>query len=84
MIAGGDAVNDGYSMPLDVFGQAMAIVHVKHTWKTFGSDSDGKRRRIEGLVIPAKLSEYEVVQYVADIRHEMASLQHADISRLSD
>lgn len=84
MIAGGDAVNDGCSMRLDDFGQAMAIVRVEHTWKAFASDSDGKRRRVEGLVIPAELSGHEVVQYVADICHEMASPQRADVNRLSD
>jgi len=45
---------------------------------------DGKKRREADIVIPADLSASEVVTFVADIYHELATPENSEVKVLDD
>jgi len=57
---------------VDVFGRyTLEIRWTGSEWLAERLDV-GKRRRVDGLVIPSQLAESEIVAYLADLLHEQA------------
>ena len=77
-------MEDGYRLRLDVFGRRVQVVRDGQSWTAYESSGDGKRRRMQGMVIPAELSSDEVVRYIADICHEWASPKNPHVITLPD
>ena len=43
---------------------------------------DGKRRFADEIVVPSFITESELESYLADLCHEWATDEHAEVSRL--
>lgn len=70
-------------MKLNIFGRIAEVIREDGQW-VFYSLGEGKKRRENGLVIPAELSAAEVVTFLADIFHEVASPQNPEIKILDE
>ncbi len=57
----------------------MEVVRQEGEWLTFYCGNNGKRRRAHDIVVPASLSEAEVVGYIADLFHEWATPSSTDV-----
>lgn len=68
-------------MKLNVFGRVVEVLRENDQW-VFYSLGDGIKRRENGIVIPAELSETELITFIADIFHESATPQNSDIKIL--
>ena len=67
-------------MKLDVFGvKTLEIVRQNDGWRAFYCGEEGKKRLANDIAIPNDLSESEVVEFVADIFHEYATLRHNQV-----
>lgn len=61
-------------MKLDIFGKKeMEVVHHNGEWLAFYLGNEGKKRKAQGIIIPSSLSEQEVVEYIDDLFHELAT-----------
>jgi hypothetical protein len=60
-------------MKFDVFGTIVKVVDREGSWKVFYIGNEGKKRLAGDIVIPSSVSESELAEYLADIRHEYAS-----------
>ncbi|MEO1080339.1 MAG: hypothetical protein AAFY29_12350 [Pseudomonadota bacterium] len=63
-------------MKLNAFGRTLIIHRVNNAWEVLDQGNEGKRRLARDVVIPASLSEGELVGYVSDLLHEYASEKH--------
>jgi hypothetical protein len=70
-------------MKLDVFGRPMQVLRENDQWVIYLPGPDGKKRPLLDFVIPADLSESEVIVYIADIFHEMATPEKPEVKKLS-
>jgi hypothetical protein len=60
------------TVKVDVFGRyELEVRWTGSQWVAERLDL-GKRRRVDGLVIPSHLPESEIVSYLADLLHELA------------
>jgi hypothetical protein len=66
----------------DVYGRRIAVQPVPSGWKCFLLGADGKRRPAPDLVVPAFISEDEVLGYLADLLHECAAPHNGDPKRI--
>lgn len=67
----------------DVFGTTMIITRRDRQWMLAIDSGLGMRRPVTDIVIPHSLVEAELAQYLADIYHESASIQHPDMIKLA-
>ena len=66
----------------DVFGRQVLIVQSNSGWVAFYLGDDGKRRSAPDIVLPSELLESEIAQYLDDLCHEWASVQHPAVRQL--
>ncbi len=69
-------------MKFDVFGTVIEVARREGAWRVFYLGGEGKKRLAEDIVIPASVSQEDLIEYLADIRHEFASAAHNDVLRL--
>lgn len=67
---------------LSVYGRELVLEHDGRGWRAFHPTTDGKRRPVEGLLIPPEVTPAEVGSYLADLCHEWASERHPGVRRL--
>jgi hypothetical protein len=70
-------------MKIDAYGRLLEVTHENGQWVVY-SLGEGKRRREVDLVIPAHLTTAEIVGYLEDLLHEVASVEHPRIKILSE
>ena len=51
-------------------------------WLAFYCGNDGKKRKADDVHIPASLSESELKGYIADVFHELATLNNSEVKEL--
>ncbi len=64
----------------DVFGQRVAVVAADGGWVPYWL-GDGKRRRAD-FEVPAFVGAHELAQYLADLFHESATPENAEVRRI--
>lgn len=71
-------------MKLNVFGRDVEIIKdSRENWVAYYLGNEGKKRIAQDIVIPKQLSESDIVEYVADLCHEWASVKYPDV-KISD
>ena len=63
-------------MRIDLFGRKIVAEKKDGVWRVFYLGPEGKRRLAGDLVIPESVMENEVVGYLDDLFHEMATESH--------
>jgi len=61
----------------------MEVVRRNGEWLAFYCGNEGKKRKAEGLFIPGALSEAEVIEYIDDLFHEMATPSNSSVKVVS-
>ena len=69
-------------MKLNVFGRLVEVSKDHHGWKAFYPGTGGTKRLAHDIVIPSDLDESELVDYIADLCHEWATLENNEVTRL--
>jgi len=70
-------------MKLNVFGKkTIEVIRRDNEWQVFYLGNKGKKRKAEGLVIPSTLAESEIVEYISDLFHEMATPNNNEVKRI--
>lgn len=69
-------------MKFNVFGTIVEVTRRADAWRVFYLGNEGKKRLAEDIVIPPGVSDEDIVEYLADIRHEYASAEHNEVLRL--
>lgn len=67
----------------DVFGRRVLIAESNSGWVAFYMGDDGKRRSAPDIIVPSELLESEIAQYLDDLCHEWATVQHPDVKQLN-
>ena len=57
----------------NVFGRTMFVLKTNDEWQLFNEPDIGIRSRVYDVVIPSELSEDELLTYLDDIYHELAT-----------
>ena len=70
-------------MRFDVFGTPVEVLAREGQWLVFYLGSEGKKRLATDIIIPPQITESQVRGYLADIRHEYASQEHPQVTRIS-
>ena len=71
-------------MKLDIFGKKeMEISRRDGEWLAFYCGNEGKKRKAQEVTIPGSLSEQEVIEYIDDIFHELATLEKSSVKVIS-
>ena len=71
-------------MKLNVFGKKIIeVIRNSNEWQAYYLGNEGKKRKAEGLLIPASINESEIEQYIADLFHEMATPSNSEVKRIS-
>ena len=60
-------------LKFNVFGRIMSVLKINNEWQLFNEPDIGIRSRVYDVVIPAELSEDELLTYLDDIYHELAT-----------
>ncbi len=68
-------------MKLSVFGRKFEVIRERDQWNLF-SLGEGKKHRVDDILIPAHLTETDVITFLADMFHEMATPDNSDVQRL--
>ena len=71
------------SIRLDVFGRQVLAVRSEDGWQLFYLSADGKRRPTVDIMVPAFVTESEIVSFMADLCHEWATEKHPEVRRKS-
>lgn len=66
-------------MKLKVYGRRMDVERIHDEWIAFYVGLEGKRRKATDLIIPAHFEEDEVVSWVADLLHELATEENTSV-----
>ncbi len=69
-------------MKIDAFGRELEISRHNEEWKVFDLGSEGKKRSARDIVIPSSIAESELVDYLADLLHERATMRHSEVKAL--
>ncbi|MCG9660619.1 DUF7661 family protein [Vibrio mediterranei] len=69
-------------LKFNVFGQIMSVTLEHDTWVLYRESQVGIRAKIYDVVIPSDLKEEDLVTYLDDIYHEMASVKFPRVLKL--
>jgi hypothetical protein len=64
---------------LDVYGRDVLVERDVKGWSAFYVSAEGKRRVAEDIIIPGRVREEELVQYIADLCHEWAEPGYPEV-----
>ena len=70
------------SIKIDVFGRQVLAVRSEEGWQLFYLSGDGKRRPADDIMVPAFVTESEIVSFMADLCHEWATEKHPEVHRI--
>lgn len=65
----------------DVFGKRMVVERAAEGWRLWRPGPDGKRSPVE-VEIPAFVAENELLQYLDDVYHELATPANPCVRRV--
>lgn len=68
-------------LAFDVFGERMVVERSADGWRFFRAGPDGKRAPVD-VAIPAFIAEDELLQYLDDIYHELATPANPCVRRV--
>lgn len=68
-------------MKLNIFGRLFGVARENDQWVLY-SLGEGLKRRENDIPIPAELTQAEVVTFLADIFHEIATPDNSDVKVL--
>ena len=71
-----------HSIRLNVFGRQVLAVRSEDGWQMFYSSADGKRRPAVDIMVPAFVTESEIVSFMADLCHEWVTQKHPEVRRI--
>jgi hypothetical protein len=66
----------------DVFGTRVLIQRTNTAWDIRYVNDQGKMRPATDIFIPEFITETELEQYLADLRHEWATEEHPTVLRI--
>lgn len=70
-------------MKFSIYGRKVVeVIRDGSGWSAFYLGNEGKKRKADGLVIPSTVREEDLVEYLADVFHEMATPANHEIKRL--
>jgi hypothetical protein len=69
-------------MKINVFGKLIEVVRKDNSWDIFYLGTDGKKRSVNDIVIPADLKEEELTEYLSDLCHEWATPVNKEVKIL--
>ena len=69
-------------LKFDVFGTIMVVELSAEGWQLFTASTQGKRSRVDDIVIPHFIQEHELAQFLDDMFHEMATRQRPCVTRI--
>ena len=70
------------SIILEVFGRRVQAVKSAEIWQLFYLSADGKRRTADDIMVPAFVTESEIVNFIADLCHEWATERYPEVRRI--
>ena len=65
----------------DVFGTRMEVERAGSGWRLWRRGGDGKRSPVE-VSIPSFVAEDDLLQYLDDVFHELATREHPSVLRV--
>jgi hypothetical protein len=66
----------------DVFGARMEVERAADGWRLWRLGTDGKRSPVD-VSIPAFVAQEELLQYLDDVFHEVATPEHPSVRRVT-
>jgi hypothetical protein len=69
-------------MRLNVYGRQVMAARSDEGWQLFYLSADGKRRPAVDIMVPAFVTESEIVSFLADLCHESATDKHPEVRRI--
>ncbi len=60
----------------------MQIQRENNQWQLYILGTDGKKRPVQDIVIPPELTADEVLVFIADIYHELATPEKSEVRKL--
>lgn len=75
-------VNRLKKLRFDVFGRQLLVSRTALGWTCWYLGPEGKKRPAPDLVIPANITDMEMILYLGDLCHEWATERHPDVKRL--
>ncbi|MEJ2283413.1 MAG: hypothetical protein P8X85_07455 [Desulfobacterales bacterium] len=70
------------SITMDVFGRRIRAARSDRGWQMYYLSSDGKRRPADDIMVPAFVTESEIVNFMADLCHEWTTEKYPDVRRI--
>jgi hypothetical protein len=70
------------SLKFNVFGSQVLVLESDDGWMAYYTGTEGKRRLATDIRIPSDIPESEVEQWLDDICHEWATVEHPVVERL--
>lgn len=67
----------------DVFGREVGVVREDGRWRAVFVGREGKNRPAPGIVIPPEVRACELARFLADLFHEFARPDRADVIPLN-
>ena len=69
-------------MKVSAFGRRLDIQRIAGSWVVLAPGTDGKRRRLPDIVIPAELGQDELTGFLDDLLHEWATAENPAVAEL--
>lgn len=66
----------------DVFGRSIGVTRTAGGWRAVYLGSDGKHREASDVFFPGSVPESDLARYLADLFHEMATPEKAEVIRV--
>ena len=70
------------TITLEVFGRRVKAARSDQGWQMFYLSADGKRRPADDIMVPAFVTESEIVNFIADLCHEWATEKFPEVRRI--
>ena len=66
----------------DVFGKLIVAEQRSGQWQLFNDSNDGKLVPIRDVIVPPGMSADELLIYLDDLFHELATLENSQVKQL--
>ncbi len=67
---------------LEVFGRQVMAAKSGQGWQIYCLSEDGKRRPALDIMVPAFVTESEIVNFIADLCHEWATDKYPEVRQI--
>ena len=70
-------------MKFDIFGgKVIEVIRSSDEWLAFYCGDSGIKRKADDIRIPVSLDESELEAYIADVFHELATLERNKVTKI--